>query len=359
MEGRFKFTRRQFLARLGLGFAGLSLSGFLAACQQVLAPRSGSAATKDIAQKGAPSISAQKIVNGIPITSNEDFYTVWYSSGGVPVPPTGWKLKVTGLVDKPLELSLDELKAMPSVEEMRTLECISNPVGGDLISNAMWKGVRLRDLLAQAGVKNGAKQLKLESFDGFYTGIPIELGMHEHALLVYEMNGEPLPHEHGAPLRCLWPGRYGMKQPKWIHTITVIASEFLGYWEKQGWTNDAFVLPNSRIDSPKDLAVITTPTFALSGVAYSGEDGINKIEISWDESNAWQATELTRGPSPYVWTIWNWTGPSLAPGRHTLYARVTDNRGRQQTRPQTISLFGDTFPDGTDQMHSVVLDFKN
>jgi len=137
MEGKFRFTRRQFLTRLGLGFAGLSLSGFLAACQQALGPRSDSAATdaaKDIAQKGAPPVSAQKLVNGTPVTSNKDFYTVWYSSGNVPLPPAGWKLKIAGLVDRPLELSLDELKAMPSVEEMRTLECISNPVGGDLIS---------------------------------------------------------------------------------------------------------------------------------------------------------------------------------------------------------------------------------
>lgn len=357
MEGKFKFTRRQFLVRLGAGIAGLSLSGFLAACQNLVSPQTSDAA-KDIAAKGAPAVSQQKVINGIPITSNEDFYTVWYSRGGVPKPPPGWKLKITGLVDKPFELSLDELKAMPAVEEMRTFECISNPVGGDLISNAMWKGVRLKDLLAQAGVKAGAKELKLESFDGWYTSIPIELGMRDNSLLAYEMNGEPLPAEHGAPLRCIWPGRYGMKQPKWIQTITVISSPFLGYWEKQGWTNDAFVLPNSRIDSPKDLAIITTPMFTLSGVAYSGEDGIDRIEISWDDMKEWKPAELTRGPSPYVWTIWNWTGPSLSPGRHTLFARVTDKRGRQQSRPQTINLLGDTFPNGTDQMHSVVLDFK-
>jgi hypothetical protein len=259
----------------------------------------------------------------------------------VPLAPAGWKLKIVGMVDKPLELSLDEIKAMPSVEEMRTLECISNPVGGDLISNAMWKGVRLKDLLAQAGVKSGAKELKLESFDGWYTSIPVELGMHDHALLVYEMNGEPLPREHGAPLRCLWPGRYGMKQPKWIHTITVIPTNFAGYWEKQGWTNDAFILPNSRIDSPKDLAVIAVPTFALSGVAYSGEDGIDKIEISWDDSNEWKPAEVTRGPSAYTWTIWNWTGQAMCPrSTHFICGSPTklgeSNRGRSRSASSVI-----------------------
>jgi hypothetical protein len=117
-------------------------------------------------------------------------------------------------------------------------------------------------------------------------------------------------------------------------------------------------LPNSRIDAPKDLAVINTPTFEMSGVAYSGETGIDRIEVSWDDSTTWMPAVLTRGPSPYVWTIWKWSGPALAEGRHTLYARVTDRTGKQQSRPQTINFFGDTFPNGTDQMHSVVVDFK-
>jgi hypothetical protein len=149
-----------------------------------------------------------------------------------------------------------------------------------------------------------------------------------------------------------------MKQPKWIQTITVINTEYLGYWEKQGWSNEAVIRPNSRIDSPTDLAVISTPTLSLSGIAYTGEDGLAKLEIAWDDAQQWQAAELTRGPSPYVWTLWKWTGPALPPGRHTLYARATDNLGRTQTRGETLNLLGGTFPNGTDQMHSIVLDFK-
>src|SRR5574341_493095 len=350
-------TRRNLLRLIGISAA----SSIIAACQRALEPLTGAPAAappKDIASKGAPRVAQPKEISGIPITSKEDFYTVWYSSGNVPKPPPDWRLTLRGEVERPLVLTLDQLKAMPAVEEMRTLECISNPVGGDLISNALWKGVRLKDLLAQAGVKSGARELKLESFDGYFTSIPIELGLRDHSLLVYEMNGEPLPREHGAPLRCLWPGRYGMKQPKWIQTITVISGNFAGYWEKQGWTNDAFILPNSRIDSPKDLAAITTPTFTLSGVAYSGEDGIAKIEIGWDDTKEWLPAELTRGPSPYTWTLWKWTGPALGPGRHTLYARVADSSGRVQSRGQTFNLLGGTFPNGTDQMHSIVLDFR-
>jgi hypothetical protein len=247
---------------------------------------------------------------------------------------------------------------MPSVTEMRSLMCISNPVGGSLTGNAIWKGVRLKDLLAQAGVKAGARYLKLESFDGFSTGIPLDLGMDEHALLVYEMNNEPLPLEHGAPLRCLWPGRYGMKQPKWIQTITVVDTPYSGYWERAGWSDEARIRPFSRIDAPKDLAVISDPTFALSGIAFTDENGLTKLEISWDDSYQWQPADLTRGPSPYVWTVWRWTGNALTPGRHTLYARATDGRGQMQMRAQVVSLLGETFPNGTDEMHSIVLEFR-
>jgi DMSO/TMAO reductase YedYZ molybdopterin-dependent catalytic subunit len=356
MEG-FRFSRRQFLARLGLGVAGLSVSSFLAACQQVVGSNASSA-VKDISQKGAPALPQPQIVDGVPVTSNDDFYTVWYSTGNVPI-PAGWKLKIAGMVNKPFDLSLDDLKAMPAIEQMRTFECISNPIGGELISNAVWKGVRMKDLLMQAGVKTGAQELRLESFDGFFTSIPLELAMRDESLLVYQMNGVPLPTEHGAPLRCIWPGRYGMKQPKWIQTITVISDHFSGYWEKQGWTNDAFVLPNSRIDTPKDLAVVTTQTFDMSGVAYAGEDGIDRIDVSWDDRTDWKPANLTRGPSPYVWTIWKWSGASLPAGRHTLYARVTTQSGKQQPPPQSVSFLGDTFPNGTDQMHSVVVDFKS
>jgi DMSO/TMAO reductase YedYZ molybdopterin-dependent catalytic subunit len=353
MQVQQKLSRREVLRLTALGVVG----AIAAACQRALEPITGADApspepTQDVAMTGA------QTTGEVPVTPISDFYTVWYKSGQAPSVPANWKLTITGQVEKELKLSLDEIKAMPSVTEMRTLECISNPVGGELISNGMWKGIRLKDLLAQAGIKPGARYLKLESFDGWSTGVPLELGMHENALLVYEMNGEPLPREHGAPLRCLWHGRYGMKQPKWIQTITVTNQEYLGYWEKQGWSNDAFILPNSRIDSPQDLAIITTPTFTMSGVAFSGEDGIAKIEIGWDDSNEWREAELTRGPSPFVWTIWKYTGPALPAGRHQMWVRVTDKRGRMQTRPEKISLFGDTFPNGTDQMHSIVLEFK-
>jgi DMSO/TMAO reductase YedYZ molybdopterin-dependent catalytic subunit len=360
MWGNHKAISRREVLRIGVLGA---LSAFVAACQRAVGPIAGGSApaaapTKDLNAKGAPPI-AVAAGDGVPVTANADFYTVWYDSGDVPQPPANWKLTITGQVNQELNLTLDALKAMPPVLEMRTLECISNPVGGDLISNAIWKGVRLKDLLTQAGVKPGVKALKLDSFDGYSTGIPLDLGMHDHALLVYEMNGEPLPGEHGAPLRCLWPGRYGMKQPKWIQTITASNQDYAGYWEKQGWSYDAFILPNSRIDTPQDLSEVSTPTVTLAGIAYSGEAGIAKIEIGWDDLQEWHAAELARGPSPYTWTLWRWIGPALAAGRHQMYARVTDNGGQMQIKPQAVNLLGDTFPNGTSNMHSIILDFKS
>ncbi|MBI5302162.1 MAG: molybdopterin-dependent oxidoreductase [Chloroflexi bacterium] len=373
-----KLTRRDFVRLLVLSAGGAAL----AACQRATEPiatatrapepialPTRAAPTPEIARATATPVaspvmptvvsppSVTPATRSVPITPIKEFYTVSYGQDPFQV-PKDWELAITGLVDKPLALSLDDIKAMPAVTEMRTLECISNSVGGELISNGVWKGVRLKDVLARAGVKPSAQYIKLEAYDGLDTGIPLDLGMHANALLVYEMNGEPLPIAHGAPLRCLFPGRYGMKQPKWIQTITLVDSLYRGYWEKQGWSNDAFILPNSRIDDPQDNAIVTTPTITLSGIAFSGEEGIAKIEIVWNDRSDWQETRLTRGPSPYVWTIWEWTGPAPKPGKHQLSVRVTTNSGKAQTRSEQASMFGEAFPNGTDKTHSIVIEFR-
>jgi DMSO/TMAO reductase YedYZ molybdopterin-dependent catalytic subunit len=348
MNQPIKFSRREMI-RLAIFSAASTLLG---ACAR---------AVEQVTKASTPTVAPTKValpatIDNVPLTANYDFYVT--SAFASPDVPANWKLSITGLVDKSLTLTLDEIKAMPPVTEMRTLSCISNPVGGELIGNAMWKGVRLQDVLARAGVKSNARFLKLESFDQWSTGIPLELGMDEHALLVYEMNGEPLPPDHGAPLRCLFPGRFGMKQPKWLQTITLVENEYAGFWEKQGWSSDAFILPFSRIDSPYDMATFDGLTATIAGIAFTDESGLAKLEINWDATNIWQTAELRRGPSPLTWTAWKWTGPAPSTGRHTLYARATDNRGKAQTRGEKVTIIGGTFPNGTDQMHSIVLDFR-
>jgi DMSO/TMAO reductase YedYZ molybdopterin-dependent catalytic subunit len=307
------------------------------------------------AGKGAPPATPAQ-PGEVLVTPNADFYTVAYNSEA-PALPGDWKLAVGGNLDKPTTLTLDQIKSMPSVEEMRTLECISNPAGGPLISNAVWKGIKMRDLLEQVGVRPNTIEIKLESFDGYSTAIPLDLAMDEHSLLVYQMNGQPLPIEHGKPLRCLWPGRYGMKQPKWLTTITAITDKYLGYWEQQGWSDAALILPNSRIDAPPDNGSVNGPSFDIEGVGFSGADGIAKIEVSWDDAKTWHEASLVRGPSPYVWTVWSFGGANPPSGQATLLSRVTTSDGQMQTRGE-ISILGDTFPNGTKSMHTVVVNVK-
>lgn len=368
--GRFKtFSRRQFLRRVGVGVGGLTL----AACQPagVATPGSPQAApptllpdTEDhLPPDAQPTQSAGRegplkpygVESDVPITHNEDFYTVSYTGGADPdIDAETWRLEVAGLVDRPLVLSLDDLKAMPAVIQMRTLECISNPVGGNLISNAVWRGVRLADVLARAGVKGHVLELKIEGADGYSTSIPLALGQHPDSLLAYEMNEEPLPRKNGFPARCLFPGRYGQKQPKWITRIELIDKPFLGHWERQGWANDASVRINSRIDRPSrgDRLAVGTP-FEISGIAFADASGVQRMEVAAGNNSGWGEAELVRGPSSYVWVVWKYLWTPEAGGTVSIRARGTDGHGNTQTRDPEQAILGGTKPNGTSNMHVI------
>lgn len=366
-------TRRRLLQLGGVSL----LSAFMAACARATevapatvqpfgsspasaaptnaAPAPTQTLTGVNAGKGAapitPSNSGQ-----VMITPNADFYTVAYQTER-PAVPSDWKLTVTGTVDTPLTLTLDDIKQFPATEVMRTFECISNPAGGTLISNANWKAMKLSDLLNRAGVKPTTTELVFEAFDGYHTSIPLTLALDDNSFLAYEMNGVPLPVEHGQPLRCMWPGRYGMKQPKWLTKITAITDHHTGYWEGQGWSNEALILPNSRIDVPAEGSTVATPTFDMQGIGFSGASGIAKIEVSTDNGTTWQESSLVRGPTPFVWTNWSWNGQAPPAGSVSLMARVTTNDGVTQEMGQ-VSLLGGTFPNGTSAIAPVVVNFK-
>lgn len=348
-------VRRQVLRGAAIGTLGI----FAQACARVLTP----VAPVPEEATGAPTQSAPAatltpfpVPEEVLVTSNKDFYTVAYREEK-PELPTDWMLQIEGNVQNPRTWLLDEIKQLPAVVEMRTLECISNPAGGPLIGNAIWRGVRLRDLLEQANVKSNTTELYLQAYDGYDTSIPVALAENPDSLLVYEMNGEALPLEHGAPLRCLFPGRYGMKQPKWIKKITATVEPHRGYWDVQGWSKEASILVNSRIDEPEELDTIVTPTFTMRGVGFSNEIGIKTIEVSTDDGKTWHEAELTRGPSPYVWTRYEWTGPTPPEGDHILLARVTDNNGKYQVLEDS-PILGGTFPNGTLAMHQVPVRIK-
>jgi DMSO/TMAO reductase YedYZ molybdopterin-dependent catalytic subunit len=290
----------------------------------------------------------------VKYTANDAFYNVDIGAGHPAVDGPSWRLALEGSVEKPLKLSLDELKQLPSVTQSRTFECISNPVGGPLIGNAVWVGVQMKQVLAMAGMKASAKELVVRAADGFHTSIPIELAQNENALLVYAMNGQPLPRDHGFPLRCVWPGRFGMKQPRWIIRIEVIDTSYVGYWEQQGWSNDAFIKINSQVLAPDSREVISTPTYTIRGLAHAGLAGVKKVEVSTDNGKTWSDATLIRGPEPknLVWTEWRYEWKVPSDGRYVVIARATTNDGVVQDGVGD-SILGGTFPDGSSHMHAV------
>jgi DMSO/TMAO reductase YedYZ molybdopterin-dependent catalytic subunit len=305
----------------------------------------------------APSARELGVDSDLRLTANEDFYTMKFHPSDPPVvDPEAWRLVVDGLVASPLALSLADLRALPVVTFMRTLECISNPAGGTLIGNAVWEGVRLADVLRAAAVDPAGKYLRLESADGYHTGIPLELANDEASTLVMMMNGVQLPAEHGFPLRCLFPGRYGQKQPKWLTGITLQATPHKGHWEKQGWSDTAEIRVNSRIDSATRPKAVGEPV-VVRGIAFSDASGVVSVELVVDRKDGYPATLLQRAPVPFTtltWTEWEWTWTDPPAGNHVIQAKARDGNGLTQNNPRKNLLAG-TFPDGTSDMPQVTV----
>jgi DMSO/TMAO reductase YedYZ molybdopterin-dependent catalytic subunit len=250
-----------------------------------------------------------------------------------------------------LDIGYDELRAMPSVLTMRTLECIGNPVGGSLIGNAIWRGVSFGELLRKAGVRETqAKRVIMASADGYETSVPVETAVHSDSLLVYEMNGVPLPAAHGFPVRVLFPGRYGQKQPKWLSDVELSDNvNHRGIWERKGWSDDAFVQVNSRIEMPRSGVPLDPGEQRISGVAFAGARPVTMVEVLANGSVIGTA-ELTQASSPLVWTQWSfpWSSP---PGQYDLEARASDGGGKRQEPSR--GFLESVFPEGTSSMHRV------
>jgi DMSO/TMAO reductase YedYZ molybdopterin-dependent catalytic subunit len=281
------------------------------------------------------------------ITANADFYLT--SSQGEPaVDAAKWSLAVDGLVEEPLRFDYEQVRGLPPYEADLTLECISNSIGGSAIGNARWRGTRLRPLLDRARVKPNAVYAVLHAADGYSTGIPISRFLRPENFLAYEMNGEPLPRRHGYPLRIFIPGKFGMKQPKWLTRIEFIDREYLGYWEQQGWSNDAERHLAAVIDSPRDGARLADSRTTLFGYAVSNESGVSRVEVSTDAGRTWQAADIFSNPSPQVWAFWKYDWARPARGKHTLQARATDGQGRIQTAARSGS-----FPSGATGYHTL------
>ncbi len=283
-----------------------------------------------------------------PITPNDRFYVVTKNFVDPRVDRSLWQLEVRGLVENETSISFEELEALPSVEQVTTLECISNGIGAGLISNAVWRGVPLARLLEAAGVKDGATHLFARGSDGYGHGVTLEKGMEATTLVVYRMNGDPLPHRHGFPARLIVPGGYGEMSVKWLDRVEVLDHAEKGLYESQGWRAER-VHTMSRIDRPLGFRKLKVGRpVAVNGVAFAGDRGIDRVELSTDGGRSWREVGLDYRASKLTWALWSdeWT-PGRA-GRHELVVRATDGEGKaQESKREPID------PDGASGYHRV------
>ncbi|MEK6207144.1 MAG: molybdopterin-dependent oxidoreductase [Chloroflexota bacterium] len=280
--------------------------------------------------------AADPAVDGLPgitprITANADHYTVDTTLVKPRVLIDEWRLDILGEVESPFSLTYDQLLDLEAVEQLHTLECISNYVGGDLISTALWTGVPLRDLLDRARVKPSAYDVVFTSVDGYTDSIRIAKAMEERTLVAYLMNGETVPQDHGYPARMLVPDIYGMKNVKWIRSIEVKNYDFIGYWQGQGWSDGAPINTNARIDLPGRNVRWTGGTVTVAGIAFAGARGISKVELSTDGAKSWGVASLEAPMGPLTWRRWTyqWTPNGAGPAK--LIVRATDGTGNTET----------------------------
>jgi DMSO/TMAO reductase YedYZ molybdopterin-dependent catalytic subunit len=277
------------------------------------------------------------------ITPIEDFYVVTKNAAGDPVMhPDDWRLLVDGEVARPFQLDYRTLRRLPPVEVTKTLECISNmvgkpelaPFGAELISTAVWKGARTRDILGLVGgPKASANWVAVTAADEYTSALPLEAIMDPATLLVYEMNGQVLPREHGYPARLLVPGRYGMKNPKWVIGLRPMRRELLDWYGQRNWSKTGLVRTMCRIDEPAPGAALDVGTHRIAGLAYAGSRGIQQVEVSADGGQTWRPAELIGRVVPGQDRWARWQGQfTLEPGQAiTLVARATDGTGEVQT----------------------------
>jgi DMSO/TMAO reductase YedYZ molybdopterin-dependent catalytic subunit len=267
------------------------------------------------------------------ITSNEEFYRIDAAFSVPRVNLPEWTLTVKGLVDRPYTMTYSELLDLRMVERYVTLSCVSNPVGGNLVGNAKWLGVPLTEILDRAGVQAEAEQIVGRSVDDFTVGFPVDVAYDgRDALVAVGMNDEPLPFEHGFPARLVVAGLYGyVSATKWISEIELTRwDDFDAYWVPRGWSKEAPVKTQSRIDTPPPGAQVQAGSRRVAGVAWAPHRGISKVEVQLGEEAEWMEAELSESLSDNSWRQWSieWDAPL---GSHVIRVRATDGDGNLQT----------------------------
>ena len=249
------------------------------------------------------------------------------------IPETSWRLKIHGLVAKPLEWTLADLRGRAAMHQFITLSCISNTVGGDLTGTTRWSGVSVQQLLPDLGLQPNATYLKIQSADGFFEVIALDAIRGDgRVMLTYDWDGLPLPEKHGFPLRIYIPDRYGMKQPKWIESIEATDHWEPGYWVVRGWDREARMKATSVIDTIATNMMIAQPTqeirVPIGGIAHAGIRGISKVELRVDNGE-WMPAEIRTPLSGQTWVVWRYDWP-LQRGKHTFTVRCFEGDGTPQ-----------------------------
>ncbi len=279
-----------------------------------------------------------------PVTPNDRFYIVTKNLVDPDVVESMWRLRVSGLVQNPFELTLAELARLPWVDQETTLECISNGVGYGLLSNAVWRGVPMRFLVERARPTGGARWINLRAVDDYAHSLAMERAIRPSSLVAYQMNGRSLPRLHGFPARAIVPGTYGEVSVKWLTELEVTAQRVPGYYETQGWQPD-FVHTTARIDEPASgvrFSLASGGTVTVRGTAFAGDRGVASVELSWDQEH-WKPAQIYYGGGAYGWALWSFAWRPPAPGRYTLRARAADNEGKlQEATPHGFAPAGAT-----------------
>jgi DMSO/TMAO reductase YedYZ molybdopterin-dependent catalytic subunit len=288
------------------------------------------------------------------ITPNGEFYRIDTALAVPAVDPSGWSLRIHGMVDREVTITWDELLALPLAESITTLACVSNEVGGGLIGNAVWLGHPIRDLLARAGPSDDADMVLSRSVDGFTASTPLEVLTDERdAILAVGMNGEPLPAEHGFPVRMVVPGLYGyVSATKWVVDLEVTRfDEASAYWTDRGWSERGPVKLQSRIDVPRRGQSVSAGTVVVAGVAWYQHVGIEGVEVQVDDGE-WRDATLATAISDDTWVQWrfDWNAPA---GTHTVRVRATGADGEVQTAKRQ-----GVVPDGATGLHEISVEVR-
>lgn len=350
-------SRRRFLVGGAAALGAAALAGaagqFLSRRSEAVASRSRVAVPTEVAAAPPLPSGADLGIDGLTtfITPNADFYRIDTALIVPTVTAEEWRLHVHGMVERELMLDFEQLNARSLIERDVTLACVSNEIGGDLIGNARWIGAPLADLLAEAGVDPTADQLVSTSIDGFTCGTPVSAVTDgRDAMLAVAMNGEPLPIEHGFPVRMVVPGLYGyVSATKWVVDLELTTFDsFDPYWIRRGWAEQAPIKTQSRIDTPRHDSSMKTGEIVVAGVAWAQRVGVSRVEVRIDDG-PWADADLAAEDTIDTWRQWKLV-TGVDPGARRLQVRATDADGVTQPEART-----EPFPDGATGWHTILV----